>query len=111
MNNEDSSFKEILIGNKVRELHDKLLDVIEQEFSSISKEGYCITLPICICLTASLNMFTTVVSTYIYEGYFDKKKLVDSVLQDFKVEVHRKLEGYKQEDQMQNKHSLDGNNK
>lgn len=98
MDDEGLSVKDVLIGNKIRALQDKLIDVIEKEYPSLYKAENSNNAVITMCVSAAFNTFTTVVSTYIYEGYFDKKGLVDSLLQDFKLEIDRKLEGYKKED-------------
>lgn len=100
MDNEGLSVKEVLIGNKIRALQDKLLDVINDEQDQFIKSKISDNErpAILMCLTAAFNTYTTVLAASIHNGYFDKKEITKELSKDFFKEIDRKLEEYKKED-------------
>lgn len=100
MDREGLSVKEILIGNKITKIQEKLLDIINHEQDQLIKQKVSDDErpAILMCLTAAFNTYTTVLAASIHNGYFDKKEITKELSKDFFKEIDRKLEGYKKED-------------
>ncbi len=93
---EDLTVKEVLIANNIVLLQEKLIGIIEDkkiEFAKIVDYKGQINL---MCLTAAFNVLTTIVASDIGNEVFEKG-LIQSLIEDFKIEVVRKLQDFKKQ--------------
>ena len=87
MDYEEITVKDIVRINKIRKLEEKLLLVLHEERLEIYKLEECEI----IILASIFNVFTTILASDINDGLF-KIAIIQSLIEDLKIEVVRKLE-------------------